>query len=105
MNINKVIIGGNLTRDPELTYMQSGTALVKCVLANNQKFKDKEDTAFVEFEVWGDQAERVQKYFTKGKPIVLEGEWRQSSWEADGKTRRKDFLKVSKFHFVGSKES
>ena len=77
-NFNKVMLMGNLTRDPQLSYLPSQTAVVDFGLAVNRKWRgkdgqDKEDTCFVDCQAFGKTAETINKYLTKGRPIFVEG--------------------------------
>ena len=77
-NFNKVILAGNLTRDPELRYTPKGTAVVKMGMAINRTWKsesgeNKEEVTFVDVDVWGRQAEVIAQYMRKGRPLLVEG--------------------------------
>ena len=91
---NKVILMGNLTRDPEMRYVPSGTAVTNFGLAMNERYTDrqtgeqKESPCFVEVTAWGRQAEIVNEYLAKGSPVFLEGSLKFDSWEADDGTKR-----------------
>jgi single-strand DNA-binding protein len=90
---NKVIIAGNLTRDPELRYTPSGTAIAKFGLAVNRRWKDqngeqKEETTFVDVDAFGKQAELIGQYVKKGNPLLVEGRLRLDTWE-DKQTQQK----------------
>ena len=91
---NKVIIAGNLTRDPELRYTASGRAVARMSLAVNRKWRDpesnemKEDVTFVDVDVWGKQAEVIGQYLKKGRPILVEGRLKLDTWE-DKQTQQK----------------
>jgi len=92
-NLNKVFLMGNLTRDPELKYIPSGTAVADFSIAINRFFKNKEgtkteDTCFVRVVVWANQAESCAKYLSKGRPVFIEGRLQSRSWEdKDGQKR------------------
>lgn len=84
--LNKVIIAGNLTRDPELQYLQSGTGLYKFGIAVNRRYKTKEgeqreDTFFINVTVWGKSAEYCGENLKKGKPVLIEGRLQGNEWE------------------------
>jgi len=107
-NFNKVLLIGNLTRDPELKYLQSGQAVVNIGLAVNRKYKNRntqemvEETTFVDVEGWGQQAETFSKYMTKGRPVFIEGRLRLDSWEGkDGQKRTKLRVVMENFQFLG----
>ena len=90
---NKVIIAGNLTRDPELRYTPSGLAIAKFGLAINRRTKDqngeqKEEVTFVDVDAFGKQAELIGQYVKKGNPLLVEGRLRLDTWE-DKQTQQK----------------
>ena len=103
--INTVIVEGNLTRDPELSYTPNQVAVCKFGIACNNKRGEYEDTYFANCEAWKSTAENIQKFFKKGKRIIVEGSLGTDSWEKDGQKRSKDKITVFKFHFVGPKDS
>src|SRR2546423_2527699 len=99
-NFNKVILAGNLTRDPELRYAPKGTAIAKLGLAINRIWKTetgetREEVTFVDLESFGKQAELIGQYFKKGKPILVEGRLKLDTWD-DKQTNQK----VSKLRVV-----
>jgi single-strand DNA-binding protein len=106
---SKVIIMGNLTRDPELKYLDSGTALAKLTVAVNRTWKSKsgekkEEVSFVDCTAWTRTAEVIAEYFVKGDPILIEGYLKQENWEsAEGQKRSKLGVQVESFQFVGNK--
>jgi len=92
-SFNKVILVGNLTRDPELRYTPKGTAIAKIGLAVNHKWRSesgdlKEEVTFVDVEVWSKTAENVGQYMRKGSPILIEGRLRLDTWD-DKQTNQK----------------
>jgi single-strand DNA-binding protein len=92
-NFNKVILAGNLTRDPELRYTPKGMAIAKLGLAINRSYtteagEKKEEATFVDVDAFGRQAEVIGQYFRKGKPILIEGRLRLDQWE-DKNTHQK----------------
>jgi single-strand DNA-binding protein len=93
-NFNKVILIGNLTRDPELRYTPKGTAIAKIGLAVNRSWRDpgtgenKEEVTFVDVDAFGKQAETLGQYMKKGRPILIEGRLRLDTWE-DKQTNQK----------------
>ena len=107
-NFNKVMLLGNLTRDPQLSYTPSQTAIVEFGLAINRNWtgKDgqkKEETCFVNCKSFGKQAETINKYLTKGRPVFVEGRLSFSSWEAqDGSKRSKLEVVIENFQFISS---
>lgn len=105
---NKVILLGNLTRDPQLRYLpNSQTAVVDLSLATNRKWtgqdgSQRDETCFVDCTMFGKRAEVVNKYFKKGNPIFIEGRLTFDSWQAqDGTKRSKLKVTVENFEFIG----
>ncbi len=92
-SLNKVLLIGNLTRDPELRYIPSGSAVATFTLAMNRVYKlqsgeKKEETSFVRVVVWGRMAEICGEYLTKGSPVFVEGRLQSRSWDGpDGQKR------------------
>ena len=83
---NKTILIGNLTRDPELRYTPSGTAIAKINLAINHKYRTqsgetREEVTFVEVDAFGQQAETIGQYVKKGRPLLVEGRLKMDQWE------------------------
>jgi len=107
-DFNRVILIGNLTRDPQLRYTPSQMPVCDFGVATNRKWTSKdgqqrEETCFVNCTAWGRQAEVIQKYLNKGRPIFIEGRLTYSSWEGpDGKKRSKLEVTVERFQFLGS---
>lgn len=107
-NFNKVLLIGNLTRDPQLSYLPSQTAVVEFGLAVNRAWTSKEgekrqDTCFVDCRAYGRQAENVNKYLKKGNPLFVEGRLDFDSWTAqDGSKRSKHRVTVQNFQFLGT---
>ena len=91
-SFNKVLLMGNLTRDPELRYTASGAAVASFGLAVNRKFKQgeewKDEVCFVDITVWAKQGENCAQYLSKGSLVFLEGRLNYQSWEADGGQKR-----------------
>ncbi|MEO0479477.1 MAG: single-stranded DNA-binding protein [Planctomycetota bacterium] len=108
-NFNKVILLGNLTRDPELRYTQSGMPIAKLGMAVNRKYsvqgEQKEDTCFVDLTAFGKQAEVINQYLTKGRSLFVEGRLQFSQWEGqNGDKRSKLEVVIENFQFVGGRE-
>lgn len=107
-SFNKIIMMGNLTRDPQLSYLPSQTPVVEFGLATNHKWKGqdgqmKEDICFVDCRMYGKRAEVISKYCQKGKPLMIEGRLTLDQWEAqDGSKRSKHRIFIENFTFVGS---
>ena len=99
-DINKVQLAGNLTRDPELKYISSGTPLCDLSLAVNRKYKTKsgetrEETMYVEVTVWGAPAEWISKDCKKGSPVYVEGRLKMDSWEDKNTGQKRSKLTVT----------
>lgn len=109
-SFNKVILMGNLTRDPETRVTTTGLTICKLVLAVNRVFSTKdgerrEETTFVDIDAFGKQAEVITKYFRKGKPIMVEGRLKLDQWEAnDGQKRSKLGVVLENFQFIGGRD-
>ncbi|PCJ62490.1 MAG: single-stranded DNA-binding protein [Planctomycetota bacterium] len=102
--LNKVIIIGRLTRDPEKTYTTSGMAVTKLGIAVDSGFGDRKKTAFVDVTTWNKTAEFVASYFTKGKEMLIEGRLDFDQWESkEGEKRSKLYITADRVSFVGSK--
>jgi single-strand DNA-binding protein len=108
-NLNKVMLIGNLTRDPELRHTPKGTAVSEISLAinrnwTNEQGQKQEDTTFVEVTLWGRQAEVVQQYVTKGSPIYIEGRLQLDSWDDKETGKKRSKLRVigENFQFLSS---
>lgn len=110
MKFNKVLLGGNLTRDPELRHSQSGVVYVNFGMAINEtrisNGEKKETTVFVDLVAFGTTAETIHKYLKKGDPIFVDGKLNFSTWEvgAHGDKRSKLSVIVNTFQFIGSKK-
>jgi single-strand DNA-binding protein len=108
-SLNKVFLMGNLTRDPELRYIPSGTAVANFTLAINRPYKDssgekKEEVSFIKIVVWGRMAEICGEYLTKGRPVLVEGRLKSRSWETeDGQKRSALDVVASNVQFLGSR--
>ena len=104
---NKVLLIGNLTRDPQLTYTPSQTPVAEFGLATNRKWtgqdgSQREETCFVDCRAFGRQAETINKYLTKGRPVFVEGRLTYDSWTAqDGSKRSRLRVTVENFQFLG----
>jgi single-strand DNA-binding protein len=106
-NFNRVILAGNLTRDPQLRYLPSNTAVCEFGLATNRRYRDrdgntKEEVCFVDISAWGRQGEVINQYMTKGRSILIEGRLKFDSWTAqDGQKRNKLTVVAENFQFIG----
>ena len=104
---NKVILMGNFTRDPEVRQTASGTSVCRFSIAVNRSYSGqdgtmRDETCFVDIDAFGRSAENIGKYFTKGKPILIEGRLRQDTWDdkETGKPRSKMMVVMERFEFV-----
>jgi single-strand DNA-binding protein len=106
-SFNKVLLMGNLTRDPQLSYTPNNTAVVDFGIAVNRRWtgrdgSQKDETCFVDCRAFARMAENINKYMTKGKPIFIEGRLTFDSWTAqDGTKRSRHRVTVENFRFVG----
>lgn len=107
-SFNRVILVGNLTRDPELRYIPSGTAVSEIGLAVNERVKRGEqwveETVFVDVTLWGRTAEVANEYLSKGSPVLIEGRLKLDTWEKDGQKRSKLRVTAEKMQMLGSRE-
>lgn len=107
-NLNKVMLMGNLTRDPELRYTPSNTPVATIGLAVNRRWRNQqgeqqEETTFVDCEAWGKTAEVLNQYLKKGRPIFVEGRLRLDQWQdKEGNNRSKLKVVVESFEFLDS---
>ena len=105
-SLNKVLLIGNLTKDPELRYTPNGTAVTNLRIAVNRKFKDrtgelKEDTCFVTVTAWDKQAEICNQYLQKGRAVFVEGILQSRSWETnDGQKRSTIDVRAERIQFL-----
>jgi len=107
-SFNRVILLGNVTRDPELRYISSGTAVTDIGLAVNDRRKTPtgewvEETTFVDVTLWGRTAEIAGEYVTKGAPLMIEGRLKLDTWEKDGKKNSKLRVVGEKMQLLGSR--
>jgi len=104
MSLNSVNIMGNLTRDPELKYTNSGRSVCNMSIANNRIYtKNGEkvtEVSYFDIEIWGVVAENCAKYLTKGSGVIVEGRLKQDRWEKDGKTQSRVRIAANSVHFM-----
>jgi len=105
-SFNRVILMGNLTRDPEVRYTPAGMAVLDLRLAMNRKYKAadgelKEETCFVTVTVWGRQAETSGQYLRKGSPVMIEGRLKYDEWEKDGQKQNRLGVVAERVQFLG----
>ncbi len=107
MSFNKIIVVGNLGRDPELRYTPQGTPVCSFTLATNERRKDKtgemqDQTTWFRITLWGRQAETASQYLTKGRPVYIEGRLRVEEWtDRDGKPRHTLEVHATEMQFIG----
>ncbi len=105
---NRVVLMGNLTRDPELRTIPSGSHVADLGLATNERYRNKEGetvetTCFVDVVAWGRQAETCAQYLAKGAPVLVEGRLQLDRWEnSEGQKRSKLRVKADRVRFVGT---
>jgi single-strand DNA-binding protein len=106
-SLNKVLLMGNLTRDPEVKYTPKGTAVGDLAIAINDTYKAqdgtiKETVTYVDIEVWGRAAENCKQYLTKGRPIFVEGQLRLDQWETpQGEKKSRMKVRADRVQFLG----
>ena len=106
-SLNKVLLMGNMTRDPQLSYLPSQTAVAEFGLAMTRRFKKQdgsqgEETCFVDCQMFGKRAEVLNKYFKKGDPIFVEGRLKLDQWtDKDNQKRSRLRVFIENFEFVG----
>jgi len=109
LDLNKVMVVGRLTRDPEVRHIQTGSAVAKFDIAVNRRYRDpktgenKEEVCYLTVEAWERQAEFVEQYFTKGKAIYVEGRLRQDNWEKDGQKFSRLLIRADRLQFAESR--
>lgn len=106
---NRIVMIGNLTKDPDYKQQASGQSVCKLSLASNRQFKNKstgmlsQEVCYIDVDVWGPQADTCRQYLQKGKSILVEGRLKLDSWkDSDGQTKRKHSIVAEKIVFLGS---
>ena len=107
-SFNRVILMGNLTRDPELRYIASGTAVTDIGLAVNERRKGPngdwiDETTFVDITLWSRNAEIASEYLSKGSPVLIEGRLKLDTWESEGQKRSKLKVVGDKLQLIGTR--
>lgn len=106
---NRVVLVGNLTRDPEHKQLPSGQAVCRLGLATNRQFKNRQtgamiqEVCYIDIDVWGPQAESCRQYLQKGRPVLVEGRLKFDTWEdQNGQTRSKHSIVADRVVFLSS---
>jgi single-strand DNA-binding protein len=107
-SFNRVILVGNLTRDPSVRYTPGGTAVCEIGLAVNERRKNQsgewiDEVVYVDVTLWGRTAEVAGEYLTKGAPVLIEGRLRMDTWEKDGEKRSKLRVVADRMQMLGSR--
>jgi single-strand DNA-binding protein len=107
-DLNKVILAGNLTRDPEVRHTPSGMAVADLGMAINRRYKDntgkdREEVVYVKVTVWGKQAESSGQYLSKGSPLLVEGRLKLDEWEKDGQKQSRLGVVAERVQFLGGR--
>jgi single-strand DNA-binding protein len=106
-SFNRVILVGNVTRDIDVKYLQSGTAVTEIGLAVNDRVKKNDEwvdeTTFVDITLWGRTAEIAGEYLSKGSPVLIEGRLKLDTWESEGQKRSKLRVVGEKMQMLGGK--
>lgn len=104
MNLNKVMVAGRLTRDPELKQLPNGNSVTNIGFVTNRVFKSgnerKEEATFLDVKAWGVNGETITKYLKKGSPIFIEGRLTNESWESNGEKRSKMVVTMENYKFI-----
>ncbi len=104
-SINNVVLVGNVTRDPEIKYSQSGTAVCGVGLAMNRKYGEKEEVTFVDVTFFGKLAEIMGEHVVKGQQIGVTGRLKQETWETDGQKRSRLVVIAENMQMLGGKKN
>ena len=110
-NYNKIMIMGNLTRDPELSYLPNNTPVCKIGMASNRRYRQQdgeqaEETLFIDCTAFGKQAEILNQYRRKGQPLFIEGRLKLDRWQdKEGNNRSKHQIVIENFQFIESRAS
>lgn len=106
---NRIILIGNLTKDPELRYTPNGAAVSKFRIAVNTRYKqgedNKEETLFIDIVVFGKQAENCSEYLSKGGQVLVEGRLQERRWETDGQQKSKVEVVAQNVRFLSRRVS
>ncbi len=106
VTFNRVILAGNLVRDPEIRYLPSGTPVTSFAVAVNSRYKQnneiREEVSYFDIVVFGKQGENCAEYLSKGRPVLVEGRLRQRRWESDGVKKSKIEVVADGVQFLGA---
>jgi single-strand DNA-binding protein len=108
--VNTAVLGGNLTRDPEVRHTPQGKAVANLGIAVNETYRTKdgekrEDTLFIDVEAWDRQAETAGQYLRKGSPVLVEGSLKLDTWtDKEGNKRSKHKVRARRIHFIGGRQ-
>lgn len=106
VTFNRVVLAGNLVRDPEIRYLPSGVSVTSFGIAVNSRYRQnnevKEEVSFFDIVVFGKQGENCAEYLSKGRPVLVEGRLRQRRWESEGVKRSKIEIVADNVQFLGS---
>jgi single-strand DNA-binding protein len=106
VTFNRVILAGNLVRDPEIRYLPSGLPVVNFAIAVNSRYRQnnelKEEVSYFDIVVFGKTGENCAEYLSKGRPVLVEGRLRQRRWEAEGTRRSKIEVVAGIVQFLGA---
>ena len=105
--LNRVFLMGNLTRDPEVRYVPSGTAVADLRMAMNRKYRtaggeERDEPCYVNVVVWGKQGEACGQYLGKGSPLLVEGRLQYEEWEKDGRKNSRLRVVADRVQFIGA---
>lgn len=103
--MNKVILTGNLGKDPEIKALASGTKVAEFSLAVNEVRKGEKNTIWIPCKFYGKVAETMEKWVKKGSKIAIVGKWAIDTWEQDGQNRLKSYVFGETFEFIGSPQN
>ena len=108
--MNKIIVIGNLGRDPEMSYTPQGAGVTKFTVASNRRYttvsgEQREETEWFSVNAWGKLAEVCSQYLAKGQQVYLEGRLETRRWTQDGEQRFANAINLSNVHFLGRKEA
>lgn len=107
-SFNRVIMIGNLTRDPDYKQAATGRAVCNLSLASNRQFRNEQtgmlvqEVCYIDIEVWGKQADNCRQYLQKGRPVLVEGRLKLDTWESEGQTKRRHKIVADRIVFLGS---